>query len=106
MLIGTPRAVSFGTEIGKAHLFDLQGNLLQTFDDPVLTTEDWFGASVAISGDYVLISDSGDDTAGMDVGQAHLFDAATGNLLHTFSDPTPQLRITLGPLWRSRAARF
>ena len=89
VLIGGFQDDKLGLDVGEAHLFDLQGNLLQTFDDPSVTTEDWFGLSVAISDDLVLISDSKDDTAGTDIGQVHLFDAATGNLLHTFSDPTP-----------------
>ena len=62
--------------------------LLQTFDDPTVTTGDYFGRSVAIDGDNVLIGARLDDTNGTDVGQAHLFDAATGNLLQTFNDPT------------------
>ena len=62
--------------------------LLQTFNDPTVTTEDYFGWSVAIDGNNVLIGAYGDDTSGYYVGQAHLFDATTGNLLQTFNDPT------------------
>ena len=59
-----------------------------TFNDPTPTTVDWFGRSVAIDGNSVLIGAFKDDTLGENVGQAHLFDAVTGNLLHTISDPT------------------
>ena len=64
-------------------------SLTQTFDDPTVTTADAFGNSVAIDGNNVLIGAPGDDTNGDNVGQAHLFDAVTGNLLQTFDDPTP-----------------
>jgi len=75
--------------VGKAHLFDaVTGNVLRTFDDPTLTFDDYFGRSVAIDGNHVLIGAWGDDTNGRDVGQAHLFDATTGGLLQTFNDPT------------------
>ena len=59
-----------------------------TFDDPTPTTLDIFGYSVAIDGNNVLIGASWDDTNGGNVGQAYLFDAISGNLLHTFDDPT------------------
>jgi len=62
--------------------------LTQTFNDPTPTNGDVFGNSVAIDGDNVLIGASCDDTNGINVGQAHLFDTATGNLMHTFNDPT------------------
>ncbi len=50
------------------------GILLQTFDDPTVTTSDLFGISVSISGNCALVGAPGDDTTGADVGQAHLFD--------------------------------
>ena len=74
---------------GQAGLFDaISGNLLHTFDDPTITTNDQFGGSVAIAGKHVLIGASLDDTNGLNVGQAHLFDAVSGNLVQTFDDPT------------------
>jgi len=66
----------------------LASHFLQTFDDPSITTNDMFGDSVAIDGNRVLIGAYGDDSNGADVGQAHLFDATTGDLLQTFDDPT------------------
>ncbi len=89
VLIGSPGDDTNGTIVGQAHLFDATtGNLLRTFNDPTVTGFDVFGHSVAVDGNYVLIGSPGDDTNGNNVGQAHLFDATTGNLLHTFNDPT------------------
>jgi hypothetical protein len=99
ILIGAPRDDTGGPLVGQAHLFDATtGALLQTFDDPTPSPvgipaaqqgADFFGAAVAMDGNYVLIGAWGDDTNGLNVGQAHLFDAVTGALLHTFDDPTP-----------------
>ena len=90
VLIGAAGDRTNGTSVGQAHLFDATtGALLQTFNDPTVTGSDLFGFSVAISGNNVLIGAEGDDTNGVDVGQAHLFDATTGALLQTFDDPTP-----------------
>ena len=89
VLIGASGDDTQGSNVGQAHLFDaVTGALLQTFDDPTVTSTDQFGRSVALSGDRVLIGAPGDDTQGNDVGQAHLFDATTGALLQTVDDPT------------------
>lgn len=90
VLIGATSDNTNGTDQGQAHLFDATtGSLLQTFDDPTPTGSDHFGSAVAISGNLVLVGARHDDTNGVDVGQAHLFDATTGALLQTFNDPTP-----------------
>jgi len=74
-----------GENVGQAYLFDMTtGDLLRTFDDPTVTTSDNFGISVAIDGDNVVIGAHGDNTRGNNVGQAHLFNATSGVLLHTF----------------------
>ncbi|MEO1498777.1 MAG: hypothetical protein AAFV43_16650 [Planctomycetota bacterium] len=89
VLIGAPGDDTNGSNVGKAHLFDAAtGNLLRTFDDPTVTSNDQFGWSVAIDGNHVLVGAFGDDTTGVNVGQAHLFDANTGALLQIFNDPT------------------
>ena len=88
-LIGAPADNTNGSAVGQAHLFDVTtGALLQTFDDPTVTVQDLFGFSVALDGNNVLVGAFGDDTNGINVGQAHLFDATTGALLQTFDDPT------------------
>jgi len=89
LLVGAMGDDTAGTDIGQAHLFDAtSGALLHTFDDPTPTVSDWFGRSVALDGNSVLIGANQDDSAGTDVGQAHLFDASSGALLRTFDDPT------------------
>ena len=98
VLIGVPGDDTNGNDVGQAHLFDATtGNLLHTFNDPTVMDGDFFGSLVSVDGNHVLIGVPGDDTNGNDVGQAHLFDATTGNLLHTFSDPT----VTSGDLFGS-----
>jgi hypothetical protein len=50
---------------------------------------DFFGDSVSISGDKMLIGANGDDTGATNAGSAYLYDAATGALLQTFNNPMP-----------------
>ncbi len=91
-LIGAPYDDANGNNIGRAYLFDTNtGALLRAFDDPTPTTIDLFGTSVALSGDYALVSAYAHDTSLTNIGQAHLFDVNTGALLQTFDDPTPTI---------------
>jgi hypothetical protein len=88
VLIGAPNDDTSGLNVGQAHLFDTGGGFQQTFDDPTVTNVDRFGFSVAIEGDRVLIGARTDNTNGFGVGQAHLFDATSGQLAQTLDDPT------------------
>ena len=81
-----------GTSSGKAYIFDVTtGNLLHTLDNPNAfgTIEnDQFGNSVAIDGNYAIVSSTGeDDAGGTSSGKAYIFDVTTGNLLHTLDNP-------------------
>lgn len=98
ILIGAGIKKIDGNSVGQAYLFDLTtGDLLQTYSDPTITTKsDAFGSSVALDSGRVLIGAPLDDTDGRDIGQAHLFDATTGQLLHTFNDPVPRFRDRFG----------
>lgn len=66
--------------ITQVHLYDTSGNLLFTLRDPVANgldrygnLDDWFGSSVAISDNYVLIGDSFEPSNGNNSGSAYLF---------------------------------
>ncbi len=92
VLIGAYRDDAGDEDSGAAYLFDaITGNLLQTFLNPTPDRLDFFGISVGISGNNVLIGASGDDAGESlaNTGAAYLFDAVTGNLLQTFFHPTP-----------------
>nr|WP_261361496.1 hypothetical protein [Aeoliella straminimaris] len=95
-LIGAPSFGFPGNRYGDAYLFDVTtGKLLHSFADPsplpadAPAPSDYFGHSVAIDANHILIGSPSDDTNGFHVGQVHLFDAVTGGLLRTFDDPTP-----------------
>jgi hypothetical protein len=78
------------THAGAAYIFDATtGNLLYTLANPTPAAYDYFGYSVAISGNTVVVGAYQDDTGATDAGTAYIFDATTGNLLHTLANPTP-----------------
>ena len=96
-LIGSPYeeqndgSSSIGSVTQGVYLFDVTtGSLLHTFTSPQNTNSVFFGSSVALDGTKVLIGDPLHQTEGYrSSGRAYLFDAITGSLLHTFSNPTP-----------------
>jgi len=81
-----------GNQSGKAYIFDVTtGNLVHTLDNPNAygsSQSDYFGISVAISGNYAIVGAYGeDDTGGSVSGKAYIFDVTTGNLVHTLDNP-------------------
>ncbi len=107
VVVAAPRDDTGATDAGSAYVFDAtSGALLRTLNNP--TPEigegegDVFGASMAISGNTVVVGASGDDTGATDAGSAYVFDATTGALLHTLNNPTPEIGDGFGQ-YRSRS---
>jgi hypothetical protein len=74
---------------GAVYLFGTNGALLTTFTNPAPGIGDGFGGSVAaIGSDRVLIGAYGDDVGVSDAGAVYLF-STNGELLTTFTNPTP-----------------
>ncbi len=97
VLIGTPEDDNSGAvDVGVAYLFNNTGALLQTFRNPTPAAFDLFGASVAAVGNNVLIGTPNDSTGTFQTGTAYLFDGNTGQLLRTFSNPTPEVGDNFG----------
>ncbi|MCA9067879.1 MAG: hypothetical protein KDA84_03090, partial [Planctomycetaceae bacterium] len=66
-----------GADSGAAYLFDaITGSLLRSFDNPNPDANDFFGTSVAIDGDYLLVGAPGG--GGDDSGAAYLYNLTSG----------------------------
>ena len=81
-----------GTSSGKAYIFNVTtGVLVHTLNNPNAygtSNGDAFGYSVAISGDYAIVSAYLEDEAGGDIsGKAYIFNVTTGALIHTLNNP-------------------
>jgi hypothetical protein len=65
--------------------------LVHTLDNPNAygtTANDFFGASVAISGNYAIAgAPNEDDYSGLSAGKAYIFNVTTGALVHTLDNP-------------------
>jgi len=74
---------------GKAHIFDLDGNLKATLQAPTPQVEGIFGSSVAIRGDIILVGEPGADIGDLDdAGRVYIYNS-DGSLQATIQSPTP-----------------
>ncbi len=90
LVAATPFADAGAVDAGIVELFDVSdGTPLLTIPNPSPAQLDYFGQSVLIEGDRVVVGAYLDDTVGSDAGIAYVFDATTGVLLHTLSQPNP-----------------
>jgi outer membrane protein assembly factor BamB len=90
VVVGAPYDDTGAADAGSAYVFDATtGALLWTLNNPTPAPGDQFGYAVAVSANTVVVGAPFDDTGAMDAGSAYVFDAATGTLLQTLSDPAP-----------------
>jgi regulation of enolase protein 1 (concanavalin A-like superfamily) len=81
-----------GTDSGKAYIYNATtGTLLYTLNNPNpydTSTNDQFGNSVAISGNYAIVGTRYEkDAGGTFSGKAYIYNATTGTLLYTLNNP-------------------
>jgi len=92
VVLGFPFDDTFGNDAGIAYLIDTRtGEVLRTFKSPNPVHGGTFGSDVAAVGNRVLISayrESQPDKPPL-CGAAYVFDASTGELLHTLQKPAP-----------------
>jgi len=90
LLVGFPFDDTFGADAGIAYLFDAStGEVLRTFKSPNPAVDGNFGCSVAAVENRVLIGAYHEPTEHVKrAGNAYIFDASTGKLLHTLVKPS------------------
>ncbi|WP_348918260.1 beta strand repeat-containing protein, partial [Adonisia turfae] len=66
-----------------------RSGLIQSYFNPTPENDDFFGDSVAVDGNNIVISSRLDDTVGVNAGASYLFDT-NGNLLQTLFNPIPE----------------
>jgi len=90
IIIGAPFDNAGGNDSGVAYIYDsTTGSLEHTLTNPSPGSGDQFGAAVAISGSTVVIGAPWDNTLNSDSGVVYIYNSATGNLIHTLTNPTP-----------------
>ena len=74
---------------GQAYIYDVTtGALVHTLANPAASIIDYYGVSVAISGNYAVVGASYKAVGGSsDAGQAYVYNVTTGALVHTLVSP-------------------
>lgn len=79
VIVGSQGESNAGTDDGTAYLFDASdGTLLHKLSASDADSFDFFGVSVAISGNRAIVGASHEDTNGDRAGVVYLFDVSTG----------------------------
>jgi len=83
---------------GAAYLFDgSTGKLLRAFQKPKRATFLGFNIScVTAVGDNIFVGAPEDDTGAKNAGAVYMYDSKTGQLQHTFLNPTPDVNEIFG----------
>lgn len=97
LIVGAPleddySGTSRQSNSGGAYVYSIEtGNLLASLTNPNIygtQSSDYFGASVAISDDYIAVSAMREDVGGVgDSGVVYVYDASTYQLLHQIYNP-------------------
>jgi len=81
---------------GQAHIFNIDGSHIKTIISPEPAASDYFGRSLALAEDVLVVSAIRADADGLNnAGKVHLFDLE-GNHLTTLQSPTPESGAELG----------
>jgi len=90
-IVGAYNEDNTGSDSGRAYIFNVTtGALVHALENPNAygtSAGDYFGYSVAISGDYAIVGAYWEDDAGTSSGKAYIFDVTTGALVHTLDNP-------------------
>ncbi len=90
LLVGALSDNTAGPDAGAAYLMDINsGELMLTFLNPSPGRGDWFGHSLAIYEDSLVIGAEKDGDIFVESGATYLFDGSTGELLRTFLPTNP-----------------
>jgi outer membrane protein assembly factor BamB len=77
-----------GNDAGAAHLYDARtGRFLRTLTAPDAAVDDFFGASVALSGNLALVGAPGANGAAANSGAAYVFNVLTGAFVVKLTAP-------------------
>ncbi len=97
LVVGAPGDDVGATDAGVVHVYDATtGVRIRTIANPTPIAGDQFGASVAISGNTIVVGASFADQSGSDAGIAYVFDAASGQRLATLTSPAPSAQAYFG----------
>ncbi len=100
LVVGVPEEILGGLVVGRAYLYHINpisfaATFVSTLSNPTPAAGEFFGSSVAVAGNLVAVS-AFDDAGAPSAGAVYVFDATTGSLLRTITEPFPAANNGLG----------
>ena len=96
-IVGAARDNTNAVSAGSAYVYDVAtGNLLYTLNNPAPATSDLFGYHVDIDDDHTVVGAYFNDDGATNAGSIYIYDTATGVLLNTIDNPTPEVNDYFG----------
>ena len=90
VVVGAPEDSTGGSVSGRAYVDNaITGGLIVSLAEPSPAAGDEFGYSVAVSGTTVVVGAPGNSSGGANSGRAYIFNAVTGALVATLTEPSP-----------------
>ena len=96
VVVGAPNDDTGASDAGSVYVYDLTSATpsvaVTTLNNPGPAASDWFGASVAVSGQRVLVGTPYDDTGASNAGSAYVYNLSSGTPtvpVNTLSNPGP-----------------
>jgi len=90
VLVGAPYANGAGQDAGQTYLFNDRGQLVHTYNIPIVTPGALFGQSVALTEQRVIVgAPHGRDAVRTQTGAVYVFDRKTTALRFTLDNPHP-----------------
>ena len=103
MVVGAPYDDTGAADAGSAYVYDLTSGTptmpIFTLNNPGAEVSDYFGISVAISGQRVVVGAHGDNTGAVNAGSAYVYDLSSGTStvpVATLNNPSPVLNDNFG----------
>jgi len=95
IIVGAHREDTGGESTGAAYIYDSNGNFIKKIQAPDKEMGDYFGYSVSISGDRIIVGASYEDTGGESTGAAYIYDS-NGNYIKKIQAPDKEAGDTFG----------
>ncbi|MCA9008092.1 MAG: cadherin-like domain-containing protein, partial [Planctomycetaceae bacterium] len=92
IVIGAPFQGAGATRAGSAYVYDVSSGstvLVATLDNPSPALNDFFGSSVAVSGDMIAVGAYADDTGASDSGSVYVYTLTGGSAVLQATVPNP-----------------
>ncbi len=91
LIVGVRSDDTGASNAGSIYIYDIPtGALLYTLNNPEPEENDFFGRTIEVVENYLIVKSVFDDAGAINAGSLYIYDISTGSLVHTLNNPTPE----------------